>query len=89
LLGGGEKGFETGYGEKKNYLVLGRLEQPRQYNNLLYRHEEFNEPTLEGPLSCVLFDSIFASVSTVSRSHPSLVYREVTIFFNKGTVQPD
>jgi hypothetical protein len=30
-------------------------------------------PTKEGPLSCVLFDSPFTSVSTVSRGNPSLV----------------
>jgi hypothetical protein len=31
------------------------------------------EPTKEGPLSFVLFESPFTSVSTVSRGHPSLV----------------
>jgi hypothetical protein len=35
--------------------------------NLLYRHEEPNEPTKERPLSFVLFKSPFTSVSSVSR----------------------
>jgi hypothetical protein len=61
------------YGEKKIFYTIGRLEQPRQDKNLLYRHKEPNEPTKEGPLSFLLFESLFASVSTVSRGHPSLV----------------
>jgi hypothetical protein len=38
----------------------------------MYRHEEPNpnEPSKEGPLSFVLFESPFASVSKVSRGHP-------------------
>ncbi len=31
--------------EKKNFFLLGLQEQPRQCKNLLYRHEEPNEPT--------------------------------------------
>jgi hypothetical protein len=31
----------------KNIFVLGRLEQPRQDKNQLYRHEKPNEPTKE------------------------------------------
>jgi hypothetical protein len=60
------------YGEEKNtsYCSMGRLEQSRQDNNLLYRHEEPNEPTKEGLLSFVFFESPFASVSTFSRGHP-------------------
>ncbi len=42
-------------------------------------HDKTNEPTKEGPLSFVLFESPFASVSTVSRSHPSLVSLEQTL----------
>jgi hypothetical protein len=41
--------------------------------NLLYRHNVLNEPTKEGPLSFVLYKTPFASVSTFSRGHPSLV----------------
>ncbi len=55
---------------KKKYFVLGRLEQPRQDKNLLYWNDEPNEPIKEGPLSFVLFESPFASVSTVRRVHP-------------------
>ncbi len=52
---------------------MGRLEQPRQYKKLLYQLNEPNETTKEGPLSYVLLESPFASVSTVSRDHPSRV----------------
>jgi hypothetical protein len=38
-----------------------------------YWHDKPNEPTKEVPLSFVLFESPFSSVSTVSRGHPSLV----------------
>jgi hypothetical protein len=58
---------------RKKYFVLGRLEQPRQNKYLFYRHDKPIEPTKKGPLSFVLFESSFASVSTVSRGHPSLV----------------
>ncbi len=53
--------------------VLGLLKQPRQDKNHLYRHDKQNEPTKERPLSFVLCESPFISVSTISRSHPSLV----------------
>jgi hypothetical protein len=39
----------------------------------LYQHDKPNEPTKKGALSFVLFEYPFASVSTVSRGHPSLV----------------
>ncbi len=45
----------------------------RQDKNLLYRHHEPNKPTKNGPLSYLLREAPFASVSTVSRGHPSLV----------------
>jgi hypothetical protein len=41
----------------KNYFAEGRLEQPRQEKNILYLHDKPNEPTKEGPLSFVLFES--------------------------------
>jgi hypothetical protein len=63
LLGDGDKGIETVYGEEKIF-VLGRLEQPRQNKNLFYRHNRPHEPTKKGPLSFVLFESPFTSVST-------------------------
>jgi hypothetical protein len=34
--------------EKYFFFVQGRLEQPSQNKNLLYRHEKPNEPTKEG-----------------------------------------
>ncbi len=49
LLGDGYKGSEIEYDEEKKYLVLCRLKQPRQNKNLLYRHDEPNKPTKEGP----------------------------------------
>jgi hypothetical protein len=51
----------------------------------LYRNEP-NEPTREGPLSYVLLESPFASVSTVGRGHPSLVSL-VTSLFREGKVK--
>ncbi len=49
----------------KKYFVLFRLEQPRQNKNLLYEHNKPNEPTKEGPLSFVLFESPFTSAEAV------------------------
>jgi hypothetical protein len=71
-------------GDRKKYLFLGRLEQPRQNKNLLYRHDKPNEPTKKGPLSFVLFESPFTSVSTVSRGRPSLVSLEYTKESSRG-----
>jgi hypothetical protein len=48
---------------------MGLLERPKQKKNLFYYHDKLNEP-----LSFVLFEFPFTSVSTVSRGHhPSLV----------------
>ncbi len=68
----GQRNWNSVQGGKK-YFVLGRLEQPRQNKNLLYRRDKPHEPTKEGPLSFVLFESLFTSVSTVSSGHRSLV----------------
>ncbi len=81
LLGHGDKRIEIVYGEGKEYFVPGRLEQPRQNKNLLYWHDRPNEPTKEGPLSFVLFESPFTSFSMVSRGHPSLIPLTVTYLF--------
>ncbi len=80
---------------KKIYFVMSRLEQPRQNKKLLYQLEEPKEPTKEGPQSYVLvpLESPFASVSTVSRDHPSLVSlvklqsdcRKIQNIYIKGT----
>jgi hypothetical protein len=61
------------YSDEKKYVLLGRLEQPRQKKNVLDRYDKPNEATKEEPLSFVLFESPFASVSTLGRGHPSLV----------------
>jgi hypothetical protein len=42
-------------------------------STVLYWHEKPEESTEEGPLSYVLKESPFTSVSTVNRGHPSLV----------------
>ncbi len=53
---------------------MGLLRQPRHNKNLLYRHDKF-KLTIQGrPLSFVLFEFPFSSVSTVSRGHPSLSF---------------
>jgi hypothetical protein len=49
------------------------VEQTRLTKNLFYRHDKPNEPTKEVPLSFVLFESPFISISKVSRGNPSLV----------------
>jgi hypothetical protein len=60
------------FGEEKKYFVLGQLEQQRQNRYLVYRHNKPNKPPKEGPLSIVLFESPFTSVSIVSKGHTSL-----------------
>ncbi len=73
LLGNRDKGIETVYGGEK-YFVLGALEQPRLNKTLLYRHDKPNEPTKEGPLSVVPFESPFTLITTVSWGNPPLVF---------------
>jgi hypothetical protein len=58
--------------DEENYFVLGPLEQPRQYQKLLYQLKEPNESTKEVSLSYGFLESPFL-VSTVSRGHPSRV----------------
>jgi hypothetical protein len=55
--------------------LIDSLKIPAQDKIVLYRHDEPNEPTKEGPALFVLHKtkSPFASVSTVSRGHPYLV----------------
>jgi hypothetical protein len=57
---------------KKNILYWAD-ERPWQNKNLLYRHGKPNESTKKEPVSFVLFESPFTSVSTVSRVHCSLL----------------
>jgi hypothetical protein len=56
----------------EKYFVFSRLEQSKQNKSLLHRHDKPNQPTKKGLFSFVLFESPFASVSVVSRGHPSL-----------------
>jgi hypothetical protein len=68
----------------------GPIEQLRQNKNLLYRHDKPNEPTKKEPLSFVLFELSFTSVSTVSRGRPtfSLIQTDelaVEVGFNYGS----
>jgi hypothetical protein len=72
LLGDGDNKIEIVYGEEKNILYLAD-KSPRQNKNLVNRHGKPKKPTKEGLFSFVFFESPFTSVSTVSRSHPSLV----------------
>jgi hypothetical protein len=58
---------------------MGQLEQPRLNKNLIYQRDEPKEPSKEGPLSFVLFESPFTSVLTVSRGHYSLVSLDSTV----------
>jgi hypothetical protein len=71
LLGDGDKVIEIVCGEK--IFCAGPTRAVKAEQNLLYRHDKPNEPSREGPLSSVLFESPFTSVSTFSRGHPSLV----------------
>jgi hypothetical protein len=66
LLGNGEKEIEIVYGEEKNILYWADKNSKGRTKNLFYRHDKPNEPTKKGPLSFVLFESPFTSVSTVS-----------------------
>jgi hypothetical protein len=61
---------EKVFGEKEIFCTGLRVANA-EYKSL-YRNEP-NEPNKEGPLSFVLHKSPFVSVSTVIRSHPSLL----------------
>jgi hypothetical protein len=62
-------------GEEKiiKIFCIGLTRAAKAGQKTIYSHNEPNEPTKEGTLSYVLQESPFASVSTVSRGHPSLV----------------
>jgi hypothetical protein len=76
--------------DEEKIFVPGRLEQPKQDKNLLYRHDEPNKPTKDS--SFVFHKSPFDSVSTVSRGNPSLVSQPLfknireKLAFQKGGV---
>jgi hypothetical protein len=67
--------------ERNNFFFTGptRAAKAEQKSLVLYQHDMTNEPTKERPLSFVLLESPFTSVSTVSRGHPSLVSLPETI----------
>jgi hypothetical protein len=72
VLGYGDKGIEIVYhGEEKKILYWADWSN-QQNKNILYRLVKPIEPTKEGPISFVLFESPFTSVSTVSRQRPPL-----------------
>jgi hypothetical protein len=73
VLDDGDKVMEIVYGEEKNIFYWAEQNSQDRTKYLLYLHDKPNEPTREGPLSFVLFESPFPLVSTVSRGHPSLV----------------
>jgi hypothetical protein len=51
--------------------------------NLLYRHDKTNEPTKEGPLPVVLFESPFTLVSAVSRGYQPRVSLSETELYQR------
>jgi hypothetical protein len=53
--------------------------KPSQNKYLLYWHDKPKEPNKEGPLTFLLFEPQFTSVSTVGRIHPSLVSLRFTL----------
>jgi hypothetical protein len=72
LLCDGDKLVEMVYGEGKKICIGPTRAAKAGPKCLVYWHNKPNEPTKEGPLSFVLIEYPFASVSTVSRGHPSL-----------------
>jgi hypothetical protein len=75
LLAYGDKGIEIVYNTvRKKIFCTGptRAAKAEQKYLVLLPTRQGHEPTKEGPLSFVFFESPF-SVSTVSRGHPSLV----------------
>ncbi len=87
LLGDGDKGIEIVYGavRKKKIFVLGRLEQPRQNKNLLYRHSARQAPrTNQGrnPVICPLWVPIHLSFN----SQPGSPLSGLSVYYWRGPV---
>jgi hypothetical protein len=78
LLGDGDKAIEIVYFEGKNILFWANYRSQGRTKKLFYRHNTTNDPTKAGPLSFVLFESSFTSVSTVNMGHPTLVSLAIT-----------
>jgi hypothetical protein len=73
LLGDRDKGTEIMYGKQKQlYWAIGPTRALKGDQKSLVPARQA-QPTKEGALSFVLFESPFTSVSTVSRGYPSLV----------------
>jgi hypothetical protein len=74
LLGDGDKGSQIVYDEEKNILYWANWSsQDRKNISCNGTKSPTKETTKEGPLSYVLLETPIASVSTVSRGHPSLI----------------
>jgi hypothetical protein len=72
LLGGGHKGIKIVREEKNSFTGPTRAAKAEQKS--LVPAPQAQEPNKEEPLSFVLFESPFTSVSTVSIGHHSLVF---------------
>jgi hypothetical protein len=57
----------------KTYFCTWPTTAAKAKQKLLYGYDKPNEPAKKGPHSFVIFESPFTSVSTISRSQPSLV----------------
>jgi hypothetical protein len=65
---------------REKNIWTGSTRAAKEGKNLFYQHDKPNAQTKEGPLSFVLFEYPFTFVSTVSRSHPSLVSLRMSMF---------
>ncbi len=70
--------------EEKKYFVLGLLEQPRQDKNILFRFNEINERTKEGPLSYVPLESPFAPLVSLVFLVTSMEQTSKLFSYNAG-----
>jgi hypothetical protein len=75
LLGGRDTQIELVYGEEQNILYIADQSSQGRIKFCLYWHDEPNV----GPLTFVLFESPFTSVSTISKGDPSLVSLILTL----------
>jgi hypothetical protein len=74
LLGDGDKSWNEIVYVREKILCTGPTRAAKaELKFLIYGHNKPNEPNKKGPLSFVLIESPFTSVSTVSRAHPSSV----------------
>ncbi len=71
--------------EEQKYVEVGWPEQLRQDKNLLYRHDEPNEPTKEGPPSFLLHKTNICLSFNIQQQHLSLVSLGVFIWVPRET----